>query len=165
GAGGGQGGGEGVGAVAGSVVGEHPFDHRDAVVGEPGGGAGPEPGGGVAAFVGEDLGVGKAGGVVDRGVQVAVSGLGGGCAAVAASRSPAEDLVAAAVGNVAQLLDVHVHQLTGPVTFVTSHYSADVLAGGPVQVGQAGQPVAAQDRVDGGGGHAEVAGEGGGAPA
>jgi hypothetical protein len=87
--------------------------------------------------------------VIDRVVQVAVADAG----LVAPGPDPPEFAVAAAVGDVAQLLDVHVHQLTGPVTFVTSHYSADVLASGPIQVGQAGQPVAAQDRVDGGGGH------------
>ena len=37
----------------------------DAAVGEPGDGAVEEPDGGGAAFVGEDLDVGEAGGVID----------------------------------------------------------------------------------------------------
>jgi hypothetical protein len=45
-------------AVAGSVVGQH-FPHGDSAFGEPGVGPYPEGGGGLFAFIGEQLGVGQ----------------------------------------------------------------------------------------------------------
>src|SRR6201999_3658656 len=104
-------GGEGVtpgeGLVAGSVVGQDPLD------GDPGGGeervgAAPERGRGVLALVGQDFAVGQAGVIIDGGVQVGVTGMG----AVFAPGGPAQHLVAAAVGDVAEFLDVLVHQLS-----------------------------------------------------
>jgi hypothetical protein len=68
--------------------------------------------------------------------------------------------VAAAIGDVAELLDVHVHQFAGPVAFV----AADDVAGGAVQVAQPGQAVAGQDAVHGGGHQAEQAGDSGRSP-
>ena len=62
-----EGGGEVAGSVAGAVVGQDAGD-GDCVVGEPGVGASPERGGGVAAFVGEQFGVGQPGVVVQGGV-------------------------------------------------------------------------------------------------
>ncbi|GAA5060501.1 hypothetical protein GCM10023336_37220 [Streptomyces similanensis] len=69
--------------------------------------------------------------VVDGGVQVAVAGVRAGPAA----RLPAEDLVTAAVGDVAELLDVDVHQLAWAVAFVAAYDTA----GCPVQMGEADQ--------------------------
>src|SRR5215468_10150681 len=65
------GGGPVSGSVAGAVVAE------DALDGDPGGGvpgvrAAQERGGGFLALVGQDLGVGQPGVIVERGVQVAV---------------------------------------------------------------------------------------------
>ena len=89
--------------------------------------------------------------VVQRGVQVSVSQRRvpdrGGGPAVALAMATVVNPVAAAVGDVAELLDVDVDQLAGPVSFV----SADRLLGGAVQVRQAGAVVAAQDLVHGGG--------------
>jgi hypothetical protein len=68
--------------------------------------------------------------VVDGVVQVGVADAG----AVLASGLSAQYLVAAAVGDVAELLDVDVDQVTGRGVFI----AADGPAGGPVQVGQAG---------------------------
>jgi hypothetical protein len=64
--------GEGVRAVAGSVVGEDLFD-GDAAGGEEGVGAAPERGRGLLLLVGQALGVGQPGVVVQRGVQVEVA--------------------------------------------------------------------------------------------
>jgi hypothetical protein len=96
-------------------------------------GAGPEGGGGLLLLVGEDLAAGEAGVVVDGGVDVAVAGAG----ALLAARLPAQGLVSAAVGDVAELFDVDVHQLAGPVAFVTAY---DAAAGGPVQVVSRARP-------------------------
>lgn len=51
--------------------------------------------------------------------------------------------VAAAIGDIAQLLDVHMEQVARRVAFV----AADRATGGPVQVGQASQAVADQHAV------------------
>ncbi len=69
--------------------------------------------------------------------------------------------MAAAVGEVAGLLDVHVDQLAGPVAFVTAY---DV-AGCPVQVREPGKPVTGQDAVDGRGHQAERVRDAGRSPA
>lgn len=63
----------------------------------------------------------------------------------------AVDASGAAVGDAAGFLDVHVHQLAGPVVFV----AADHLAGGPAQEGQPVQTVPLQDPVDGRGGQSQ----------
>lgn len=92
--------------------------------------------------------------VVQGGVQVGVS------RAVAAvlvgpAGCPAEDLVAAGVGNAAELLDIYVDQFPGPGTPVSAHG----LAGGPVQRGQGGQVVPDEDAVSGGSGDAATGGQ------
>jgi hypothetical protein len=56
-------------AVADPVVGQYP-GHGDAVEGEPAVGAAPEPGPDLRPLVAEQLHVGQAGVVVDRGVQI-----------------------------------------------------------------------------------------------
>jgi hypothetical protein len=60
-------------AVGEGVVGDDPFDGRDAAGGEVAGGAEREAGGGGAFLVGQDLGVGQPGVVVDGGVDVVVA--------------------------------------------------------------------------------------------
>src|ERR1700679_1715955 len=66
------GGGPVTGAGAGTGVADRPFD-RDPGGGEPGVRAGQERGGGFLALVGQDLGVGQPGVVVQGGVQAAVA--------------------------------------------------------------------------------------------
>ncbi|GLX48784.1 hypothetical protein Shyhy01_17340 [Streptomyces hygroscopicus subsp. hygroscopicus] len=75
--------------------------------------------------------------------------------AVAAALGPAVGLVPAAVGDVAELLDVDVDQFAGPAAFV----AADRLAGRPVQRAQYGQVVSDEDAVGGGGGDAAPGGQ------
>ncbi|GLW65191.1 hypothetical protein Arub01_34350 [Actinomadura rubrobrunea] len=67
------------------------------------------------------------------------------------------DAVAAAVGDVAQFLDVHVHQVAGGGVLVAAHGPA----GGPVQVGQGRTAVALQHAVHRGGGQAQAGGDAG----
>ena len=59
-------------AVADPVVGQD-LDHRDAVQGEPAVAAAPEPGAALGPLVTQDLDIGQAGVVVDRGMQVVVA--------------------------------------------------------------------------------------------
>jgi hypothetical protein len=82
----------------------------------------------VLALVGKDLDVGQPGVVVDRDVQVAVAESGlragavvgdrGAARVVACADHAAVDLVAAPIRDVAQLLDVDMHQLAGMVALV-----------------------------------------------
>lgn len=85
--------------------------------------------------------------VVDGGVDVVEAQTG----TAGAAGLAAQDLVSAAVGDPAELLDVDVDEFAGPVAFV----AADDLAGGPVQVGQPVQAVADQNAVHGRGGQAQ----------
>lgn len=73
---------------------------------EEGVGTLPERDGGLLLLVGEDLAVGEAGVVVDGVAEVAVAGAG----ADLAARLTPEGFVAAAVGDVAQFLDVDVDE-------------------------------------------------------
>ena len=68
--------GEGLGAVARPVVGDHPYESDDAVGGQEGPGAAEEADRGGGLLVIRGLGVGRAGGAVDGGVQVGVAGSG-----------------------------------------------------------------------------------------
>lgn len=105
----------GVLAVGPGVVGQDPFD-GDAQGREPGGRPGEEGRAGRGGLVGQVFGVGEAGVVVEGGVQVGPAGAG----LVAASFGSAEGLVAAAVGDPAELLDVDVDQLARAGAFVSS---------------------------------------------
>src|SRR4051812_18406681 len=136
--------GEDPGAVAGAVVGQDPLDALDAGVGEERSGAAPEPGRGLLALVVEQLGVGQPGVVIDGVVQERVAGA---RPAVAFALFPAVNLVPATIGDVAELLDVDVHQITGSLVFVAAHDPP----GGAVEMGQPGQSEAGQDlgTVDG----------------
>ena len=93
-------------AVGGAVVGHHALD-GDAEAGEPGEGALEEGHGAVLALVGQDLGVGQPGGIVDADMQELPA------AAALLAGPVAGDAVADAV-DPAELLDVDVDQLAGP---------------------------------------------------
>jgi hypothetical protein len=148
------------GSVARSIVGQHAA-YGDAVSGEERLGALPERDRGGSFLVGEDLAVGQAGVVVDGAVDVAVAA-GRRCAgaAVAPAGGPAEGSPAAAVGDTAELLDVHVHQVTGRGVLVAARLlPADGLAGGQIYAGQLGHAVADQHLVHRRGGHTQPAGD------
>ena len=164
---GGAGGGPVAGAVAGAVVAEDAFD------GDPGGGipgvrAGQERRGRVLGLIRQDLGVSEAGVVIQGGVQVAVAqdrvavagalraGMG---LAVTPALDVAQDTPATAVGDVTELLDVHVDQLAGPGALI----AADRHPGGPVQACQPRAAVTAQHRVHRRGRHAQPEADPGGA--
>jgi hypothetical protein len=143
----------GMADVGAAVVGEYPL-HGDAVAGEEGAGASPEDQGGGGGLVVEGLGVGQPGVSVHGGVHVAVADVG---PAVHLARSagvavrvpihfalrPAVGAPAAAVGDVAQLLDVDVHQLAGPGRLDAAHR----FAGDPIDVPEPVDPAGDQDPV------------------
>jgi hypothetical protein len=151
------------GAVGRAVVGQDPLDGHT---------AGREPvhravqdvdcSGGFLVIA--DLGIGDPGVVVDdrvdeRGPEqraaVFVAGLVRCRGAVPAALDASDLAPAAAVGHVAELLDVDVEHGAWVIVFVAT----DGLAGGAVDVGQAVDPAAGQDRVDGRGGHAQPSGD------
>ncbi|KEF03162.1 hypothetical protein ADK78_22055 [Kitasatospora aureofaciens] len=68
----------------------------------------------------------------------------GGGLPIAGGLLAGHDPMSAAVGNVAELLDVDVDQFVGTRSFV----AADDLTGGPVRPAQPVQAVAGQDAVD-----------------
>ena len=130
-----------------AVVGHHPLD-GDAQAGEPGDGALEEGDGTFLALVGQDLGVGKAGGIVDADMQEVPAD------AAAALGPVAGDAVADAV-DPAELLDVEVDQLAGPCPLVAEDLRLGVERLEPTEA------VAAQDQAHGGDRAAEPAGDGG----
>src|SRR4051812_1916671 len=95
-------------------------------------------------LVGQDFAVGQPRMIVDRVVQVAVAdmavavaveGLTGCAGAVTSSGLAAGDAVSATVGDVAQLLDADMHQLTRGGALIAPHRHCS----NPVEMGQAGQ--------------------------
>jgi hypothetical protein len=143
----------GVAAVSGTVVGQDPFD-ADAVVGEERPGSGPERQRGGRGLVVEGLAVGQAGVGVDGGVDVAVAqvrpavtdpwpvGVSVG-SAVAFTPAAAQLAPAAAVGDIAELLDVDVDQLARAAHFI----APDRFAGDPVDVPEPVDPARDQHPV------------------
>ena len=128
-----EGGGEKSGPVTGSVVGDDP-QHGDAVRGVERIGAFPEPGGGFLFLVGQDLGVDEPGMIIDRGVQKAMANPG---APVSPPGLPAEGAVPAAVGDAAEFLHIHVHQVARILPFVTERFwFSDRQAGVQIDVAQ-----------------------------
>ena len=124
------------------VVG-HDLPHGDAVSGEPGHGPGPEAGAGGAAFVGQDLGVGQPRMVIDGGVDVVVAE-----PSLAVGPLAASVHAPAAIGwDPAELLDVDVDQVPGPVAFVpqrrrtgrTDHHPGDRVQARQGRAGVTGQ--------------------------
>src|SRR5688572_28437243 len=154
----------GVGAVGRAVVGQHPL-HGDAAGGEPGHRPAQHADGGGSGLVVVDLGLGDPAVVVEHGVHergadlgvvVRVARLAGGGGPILVALGAADVAPAAAVGDVAQLLDVDVQHRAGGVVLV----AADRLAGGPVDVGEPVYPAAHQHRVHRGGGHTHPVGDG-----
>jgi hypothetical protein len=64
---------------------------------------------------------------------------------------PADHAVATTVGDVAELLDVHVQQVARPLVLV----AADRFTGGPVDLAEPADPAALQHRMHRGGRHAQ----------
>ena len=113
----------------------------------------PEAGGGGALLVGQDLAVGQPGVVVDGGVDVGVAQVGTpvdlagvqgrGVPGCSLRRGSAVDAPAAAVGNVAELLDVDVDHVTWVGVLVADHgITTHRQTGGAVDPGELGQPQA-----------------------
>ena len=111
-------------AVGRAVVGDHALD-GDAVAGVERQRAAQERDGGGGLLVGQDFGVGQAGGVVDRDVnerpsRLACAADAGGVGASAGARGcwrPVTRLPGAAA-DPPELLDVDVDQLAGPLAFI-----------------------------------------------
>lgn len=142
----------GVLRVGPGVVGQHALG-GDVLGGKPCGG--PDVGGraGRGCLIGEMLGVGEPGVVIECGMQVEVTVV---CAGlVGAAGGPAECLVAGAVGEAAELLDVDVDQFAGGGAFVAAHRPT----GGPVQACQRRRSVITQGAMRGGGGHSGAYGQ------
>ena len=100
--------------------------------------------------------------VIDQGVDVVVADLGLLVALWSTVRAAAVGAPAAAVGDAAELLDVHVDQLAGPVAFVADRgglRGPDHLTGHRVALAQVGHAVAAQDPRHRAGRHAELGAE------
>src|SRR5699024_1710506 len=140
------------------VVGHHPLDLVDAVGREVVRRPGQELGAGGGLLVRQDLAVGQTAVVIDHRVDVVVADPFS-LVLVRTGGLPAMRAPAAPVGDLADLLDVHVHQLAGSVALVTHRRGlarADHLAGDRVQLAQVGHPMAAQDAGDGAGRDADV---------
>jgi len=145
-------------SVAEGVVGDQSFNALDAAAGEVVEGAFEERCACVGAFVGVDLAVGDTGVIVDDAVHVVVANH---CVPTPVGRSqlPAVGAPAASVGDAADLLDVHVDQLTWTFAFVADGgllRGSDRVAGERVQRAQARQVVTAQDATDRACWHAEL---------
>src|SRR5690625_3066564 len=146
-------------AVGEGVVGHHALDPGDAHGGEVGSCPPQEVGAGLGGLVVVDLAVGQAGVVIDHGVDVVIADAPG---LVLLHVAAAVGAPAAAVGDLAQLLHIHVDQLPGPGPFVAHGGGlggADLLPGRRVQLVQVGHAGAAQHPRDGAGGHAELGGD------
>src|SRR5690606_12321629 len=144
------------GAVGEGVVGHHPLDPGDAHGGEVGRRPPQEPGAGLGLLIIVDLAVGQAGVVIDHGVDVVIADE---LVAVAVASGAAVSEPTAAVGDLAQLLNIHVDQLPGPRPLIAHGGGlggADLLTGHRVQLAQVGHPGAAQHPGDGARGHTEL---------
>src|SRR5690606_4741924 len=146
-------------AVGEGVVGHHPLDAGDAHGGEVDSCPAQEPGAGLGPFVVVDLAVGQAGVVIDHGVDVVIADA---LLAVAVARVAAVGAPPATIGDLAQLLHIHVDQLPGPgplVAYGGCLGGADLLPGHRVQLAQIGHAGAAQHPRDGARGHTQLGGD------
>src|SRR5690606_30047353 len=100
-------------AVGEGVVGHHPLDAGDAHGGEVGRCPAQEPRAGLGLLIVVDLAVGQAGVVIDHGVDVVIADTPG-LVLGRVGRGAAVGAPPAAVGDLAQLLHIHVDQLPGP---------------------------------------------------
>jgi hypothetical protein len=99
-------------AVGEGVVSQHPLD-GDVVGGEEAAGPAQESCAGGATLVGQDLGIGQPGVVIDGGMDLVIARAVVPIPAAMLARVAAMDAVAAAVTQPPELLDVHVEQLAG----------------------------------------------------
>ena len=150
-------------AIGATVVGQHPL-HGDAAIGKPRHSPMQDPDRGDGGLVVVDLGVRDAGVVVNDGVHERVPEPGVVPLALRLTRcrrsvvvalAAADVAPAAAVGDVPELLHVHVDQGAGVGVFVP----ADRFASLAVHVGEPVQSGTGQDAVDGRGRDAESGGE------
>jgi hypothetical protein len=125
---------EPVGAVAGAVIGHDGLD-TDAATLEPGDGAFEEAGGGRGSFIGEYLGVGESGSVIDSDMDELPAD------ATDLLRVVSVDAMTDA-SYTAQLFDIHVDELAGMLPLV----SANGLFG--FEALESGEAVTAQDPRD-----------------
>jgi hypothetical protein len=144
-----------VGAVRATVVGQDPA-HAHPTIGEPRDGVAQHGRGGLLGLVVMGFHVGHAGVVVEDGVQVAGpdqwlpvlalrgAGAGRGRGPVLLALLAADVAPAAAVGDLAELLDVNVDQVAGVFVLVP----ADPLTGYPVDVAEPVEAAPGQHRVD-----------------
>lgn len=146
-----------------TVVGQHSFDGH-ATFGEPLDRPVQDGDGGYGRLVVVDLGVRDAGVVVNDGVHervpklgvaVLVARLAWGDGAVPPALAATDVALAAAVGDVPELLHVHVNQRPGVGVLVP----ADGFTGGPVDVGQPVQAGRGEDAMHGGGCNVESGSE------
>src|SRR3954453_8786709 len=137
-----------LGPVARPVVGQHPL-HGDAMRGEELLRPPPKGRGGLLALIGQDLGVGQPGVVIDGVVQVGVPGAA--LPGVAPSGLAALEPPPAAGRDPTELLDVDVDQVPGrgpDVGVLLGSTGLDPDPGGRVGPLQPRAPVASQDLVD-----------------
>ncbi|OJG05002.1 hypothetical protein BG618_03878 [Pseudonocardia autotrophica] len=153
----------GVGAVGRAVVGQDSAG-GDPAGGEPGHRAAQHSDRGGGGLVVVDLGVGQAGVVVEHGVHerrahlrlvVGVAKFPRGRGPVAVSLGAPDIAPAAAVGDVAQLLHIHVQQIPGGGVFVAAHR----FSGGAVDMGEAVDPTPHQHPVHGRGSDTDPVGD------
>src|SRR5690606_20535539 len=140
------------------VVGHHPLDPGDAHGGEVGRRPPQEAGAGLGPFVVVDLAVGQAGVVIDHGVDVVIADTPGLVLGLV-GRGAAVGAPTATIGDLAQLLHIHVDQLPGPGPLIAHGGGlggADLLTGHRVQLAQIGHAGATQHPGDGARGHAEL---------
>ena len=123
------------------MVRDDPLD-LDAPVGVERGGPRPEGGRGCRLLVVEDLGVGKAGAVVDGAVEVAIAGT---AVALGAIPTPSVKAPAAALGDGGQLLDVDEDELARALALVAADGRAR-----PVTAIEPADALGGQDRLHGG---------------
>ena len=131
-------------AVGERVVGHDAFDAGDALGGEVRGGAFEERGARRALLVGQDFGVGQARVVVHEGVDVVVAHTGA-FGLRCLCRGSSVGFPPATVGDLAEFLDVHVHEFAGVFTLVAACGllgRADDVTADRVEVAQVGHVVA-----------------------
>jgi len=138
-------------SVGPGVVGDQPFDAGDAEVSERRDRAFEECGAGRTLLVGRHLGVGEAGVIVDDRMDVVEPDARLVDSGLMVRNELASSAPAAAIGNPAELLHVHVDQLARPVVFVADRRPSrrrDHRPGERIAIRQTRHVVTAQDRRD-----------------
>jgi hypothetical protein len=127
-----------MGDVAGAVI-RHDAGDGDAFVGVPGDEASKEGGCGRGSFVGEDLGISEAGGIIDGDMDELPAGSPIGALSSVAGDAMSDDL------DAAELLGIDVDELTGAVSLVVKNGRLGI------QVLESREAVSGQDAGHGGG--------------